>query len=60
MDEVQDPTLGEEIERLHAEHHRYAQRLEELIHHEPEPRADEQAELYPEMARLIDVHDTVD
>jgi len=31
MDEVQDPTLGEEIERLHAEHHRYAQRLEELL-----------------------------
>ena len=31
MDEVQDPTLSEEIDRLHAEHHRYAQRLEELI-----------------------------
>ena len=31
MDEVQDSTLSEEIERLHAEHHRYAQRLEELL-----------------------------
>ncbi len=31
MDEVQDPTLSEEINRLHAEHHRYAQRLEELL-----------------------------
>ena len=31
MDEVQDATLSEEIERLHAEHHRYAQRLEELL-----------------------------
>jgi hypothetical protein len=31
MDEIQDPTLSEEINRLHAEHHRYAQRLEELI-----------------------------
>jgi hypothetical protein len=31
MDEVLDPTLNEEIDRLHAEHHRYAQRLEELI-----------------------------
>jgi len=31
MDEVQDPTLSEEIDRLHAEHHRYAQRLEELL-----------------------------
>ena len=31
MDEVKDATLSEEIERLHAEHHRYAQRLEELL-----------------------------
>jgi len=31
MDEVLDPTLSEEIDRLHAEHHRYAQRLEELV-----------------------------
>ena len=31
MDEVKDPTLSEEIVRLHAEHHRYAQRLEELL-----------------------------
>jgi hypothetical protein len=31
MDEVLDPTLSEEIDRLQAEHHRYAQRLEELI-----------------------------
>ena len=31
MDEIQDSTLSAEIDRLHAEHHRYAQRLEELI-----------------------------
>jgi hypothetical protein len=31
MDETQDPTLSEEINRLHTEHHRYAQRLEELL-----------------------------
>ena len=31
MDEILDPTLSEELNRLHAEHHRYAQRLEELI-----------------------------
>jgi hypothetical protein len=43
MDEVLDPTLSEEIDRLHAEHHRYAQRLEELIH-KPYLSADEQLE----------------
>jgi len=31
MDEVQDRALSEEIDRLHAEHRRYAQRLEELL-----------------------------
>ncbi len=31
MDEIQDPTLSEEIHRLQAEHRRYAQRLEELL-----------------------------
>ena len=31
MDEIKDSTLGEEIDRLHAEHRRYAQRLDELI-----------------------------
>jgi hypothetical protein len=31
MEEIKDSTLSEEIERLHAEHRRYAQRLEELI-----------------------------
>ena len=31
MDEVKDPTLSAEIDRLHAEHRRYAQRLEELL-----------------------------
>ena len=30
MEEIQDP-LSEEIARLHAEHRRYAQRLEELV-----------------------------
>lgn len=31
MDEVQDATLSEELDRLHTEHQRYAQRLEELL-----------------------------
>jgi hypothetical protein len=31
MDEVKGYALSEEIDRLHAEHHRYAQRLEELL-----------------------------
>jgi len=31
MDEVQNPTLSEEIDRLHAEHRRYARRLEDLL-----------------------------
>jgi len=43
MDEVLDPTLNEEIDRLHAEHHRYAQRLEELIR-KPYLSEDEQLE----------------
>ena len=43
MDEVQDPTLGGEIHRLHAEHHRYAQRLEELLQ-KPYLSEDEQLE----------------
>ena len=43
MDEIQDPTLCEEIDRLHSEHHRYAQRLEELIQ-KPYLSSDEQLE----------------
>jgi hypothetical protein len=43
MDEIQDPTLSEEIDRLQAEHHRYAQRLEELVQ-KPYLSADEQLE----------------
>ena len=43
MDEINDPTLSEEINRLHAEHRRYAQRLEELIQ-KPYLSADEQLE----------------
>lgn len=43
MDEVKDATLGEEIDRLHAEHHRYAQRLEELLQ-KPYLSTDEQLE----------------
>jgi hypothetical protein len=31
MDEIQDSTLSAEIDRLHAEHRNYAQRLEELL-----------------------------
>jgi len=43
MDEVLDPSLSEEIDRLHAEHRRYAQRLEELIQ-KPYLSEDEQLE----------------
>jgi hypothetical protein len=43
MDEVQDPTLSGEIDRLHAEHRRYAQRLEELLQ-KPYLSEDEQLE----------------
>jgi hypothetical protein len=43
MDEVQDATLSEEIHRLHAEHRRYAQRLEELLQ-KPYLSEDEQLE----------------
>ena len=43
MDEINDPTLSEEISRLHAEHRRYAQRLEELIQ-KPYLSVDEQLE----------------
>ena len=43
MDEVQDPTLSEELARLQAEHRRYAQRLEELIQ-KPYLSEDEQLE----------------
>ncbi len=31
MDEIKGSALSEEIERLQSEHHRYAQRLEELL-----------------------------
>lgn len=43
MDEIKDSTLGEEINRLQAEHRRYAQRLEELLE-KPYLSADEQLE----------------
>jgi hypothetical protein len=43
MDEIQDPTLSEEIHRLQAEHRRYAQRLEELLD-KPYLSAEEQLE----------------
>lgn len=43
MDKILDPTLSEEINRLQAEHHRYAQRLEELLQ-KPYLSADEQLE----------------
>lgn len=43
MDEVQDSTLSAEIDRLQAEHRRYAQRLEELIQ-KPYLSEDEQLE----------------
>ena len=43
MDEIKDSTLGEELDRLHAEHRRYAQRLEELLE-KPYLSEDEQLE----------------
>jgi hypothetical protein len=43
MDEINDSTLSDEINRLHAEHRRYAQRLEELIQ-KPYLSEDEQLE----------------
>ncbi|HVZ83534.1 MAG TPA: YdcH family protein [Terracidiphilus sp.] len=43
MDEIKDSTLGEEINRLQAEHRRYAQRLEELLE-KPYLSEDEQLE----------------
>jgi len=43
MDEIQDSTLSEELNRLHAEHLRYAQRLEELLQ-KPYLSEDEQLE----------------
>ena len=43
MDEIMDSTLSEEIDRLHAEHRRYAQRLDELIQ-KPYLSQDEQLE----------------
>jgi hypothetical protein len=43
MDEIKDATLSEEISRLHAEHHRYAQRLDELLQ-KPYLSSDEQLE----------------
>ena len=43
MDEIKDSTLGEEIDRLHAEHRRYAQRLDELVQ-KPYLSEDEQLE----------------
>jgi hypothetical protein len=43
MDEVQNPTLSEEIDRLHAEHRRYAQRLDDLLQ-KPYLSAEEQLE----------------
>ena len=43
MDEIKDSTLSEEIERLHTEHRRYAQRLEELLQ-KPYLSAEEQLE----------------
>ena len=43
MEEILDPTLSEEIDRLHAEHHRYAQRLEDLLQ-KPYLSEDEQLE----------------
>ncbi|MGB6975825.1 MAG: YdcH family protein [Terracidiphilus sp.] len=43
MDEIQDGSLSEELNRLHDEHHRYARRLEDLVQ-KPYLSAEEQLE----------------
>ncbi len=43
MDEIQNSTLSAELERLYAQHHLYAQRLEELLQ-KPYLSADEELE----------------
>jgi hypothetical protein len=43
MEEVKDATLSAELDRLHSEHHRYVQRLEELLQ-KPYLSVDEQLE----------------
>jgi hypothetical protein len=43
MDETQNSTLSAEIDRLHAEHRRYAQQLDELVQ-KPYLSEDEQLE----------------
>jgi hypothetical protein len=43
MEEVKGATLSAEIDRLQSEHHRYAQRLEELLE-KPYLSTDEQLE----------------
>ncbi len=43
MDEIQGSTLSVELDRLYAEHRRYAQRLEELLQ-KPYLNEDEQLE----------------
>jgi hypothetical protein len=43
MDEIQISALSDELDRLHTEHHRYAQRLEELLQ-KPYLSEDEQLE----------------
>jgi hypothetical protein len=43
MDEIQSFPLGNELDRLHAEHRRYAQRLEDLLQ-KPYLTEDEQLE----------------
>ena len=43
MDEIQISALSDELDRLHAEHRRYAQRLEELLE-KPYLSEDEQLE----------------
>jgi hypothetical protein len=43
MDEIQGSTLSAELNRLHTEHRRYAQRLEELLQ-KPYLSEDEQIE----------------
>ena len=53
MDEIQDPTLSEEICRLQSEHRRYAQRLEELLE---KPYLSEEEQLEEERLKKLKLH----
>lgn len=58
MDEVKDLPLSEEIARLQEEHHRYAQRLEELLQ-KPYLSEEEQLEVVRLKKQKLHVKDLI-